>query len=347
MDAPIRAQASPSLSYIYFLEGDLQKAELFADLALREDRYSSTALINKGNCLYARADYHRAKEYYFEAIGLQTDSVEALFNIGLTNKHLKLYDQSLQAFEKLNSVLPNKPEVLFHIGDIYAATGKTDAALEFFSLLTSAAICPADADIFVRMGLTFHKLGDADQALSYFLEAYKCDPSNSEACLWLAAYFVKIGADSNAAQFFSRAAELNPKEPRWPLMAARCKMKNGNYEAALADCHRLLHQRPTHIDCLKLLIQLCKLTGLPHEEYQLTLNELVDGSVVSSAVGEALTQSSVAGSSERSESASAASAAAALQHEQKQPGFGGFAPGMSSTAAADAVEYADSARVSE
>jgi len=44
----MKAMAATNLSFIYFLEGDLESANQYADLAVRNSRYNAKALVNKG-----------------------------------------------------------------------------------------------------------------------------------------------------------------------------------------------------------------------------------------------------------------------------------------------------------
>jgi len=52
-------------------------------------------LVNKGNCLYNAEDYDRAKEFFLEAIGVEADCIEAIYNLGLVYKRLNYYNESL------------------------------------------------------------------------------------------------------------------------------------------------------------------------------------------------------------------------------------------------------------
>tara|TARA_B110000305_G_scaffold205436_1_gene235629 strand:+ start:43 stop:222 length:180 start_codon:yes stop_codon:yes gene_type:complete len=47
-DQNMKAMAATNLSFIYFLEGDLESANQYADLAVRNSRYNAKALVNKG-----------------------------------------------------------------------------------------------------------------------------------------------------------------------------------------------------------------------------------------------------------------------------------------------------------
>lgn len=122
-DKIMMALASNNISFLYFLENDFKSAESFADLAIQHDRYNSKALVNKGNCLFVNEDYDRSKEFFLEAIGVEADCIEAIYNLGLVYKRLGYYNESLQAFEKLHTIIPNSYEVIYQIAHVYELIG--------------------------------------------------------------------------------------------------------------------------------------------------------------------------------------------------------------------------------
>lgn len=132
-DKKMMTTAACNLSFLYFLEDDLENAEKYSDIALRYDRYNCKALVNKGNCFFSRNDFSRAKENYLEAIGVQADCLEALYNLAFVNRKLNAFMEAVTALEKLQSLAKNRPEVLFQLGSIYEALGKA----YFPSLLTA------------------------------------------------------------------------------------------------------------------------------------------------------------------------------------------------------------------
>jgi len=94
-DKIMMAMASNNISFLYFLENDFKNAEHFADLAIQHDRYNSKALVNKGNTLFVNEEFDRAKEFFLEAIGVEADCIEAIYNLGLVYKRLGYYNESL------------------------------------------------------------------------------------------------------------------------------------------------------------------------------------------------------------------------------------------------------------
>lgn len=115
--------AACNLSFLYLLENDYPNAEKYCDIALKFDRYNCKALVNKGNCFYHQNDFERAKENYLEAIGVQADCLEALYNLAFVNKKLNAFMEALTALEKLKSIINNNPEVLFQLASIFELLG--------------------------------------------------------------------------------------------------------------------------------------------------------------------------------------------------------------------------------
>ena len=66
-----------------------------------------------------------------------------------------LYD-AIQAFEKLNSVVPNIPEVLYKIAKLHEEIRDYDNTIKYFSLLL--AQIPNDPILLYNIGLFYYKL---------------------------------------------------------------------------------------------------------------------------------------------------------------------------------------------
>ena len=156
-DAGLKARAANNLSFLYLLEGDTAQAYYYADLAVANDRYSARALVNLGNALVERdGELERAKEYYLEAIGVEADCVEAIFNLGLVNRQLGCVGEAIQAFEKLHTLVPSSPEVLHHLALLHEAQGSYEAASKYGALLVSRS--PTDSGALARLGQMYARM---------------------------------------------------------------------------------------------------------------------------------------------------------------------------------------------
>lgn len=267
-----KSMAATNLSLIYFLEGDYKAADEYADLAVRSNRYNSKALVNKGNCLFVANDCEDAKEMYLEAIGVQADCAEAIYNLGLTNVRLGLPDEALRAFEKLNILLPNNPSVIYQIANLYDQQGMFDEATKWFNVLT--ARIPTDPGILSRISELFCNNKQDSQGFHYQLESFRQYPVNINVVTWLGVWFAKNEMYEKSLDFFERAIEIQPDEIKWKLTVANCHRRMGNTSEALFSFRSIHDGSPDDADCLRYLISMCKEVGEPFETYSEKLSSL-------------------------------------------------------------------------
>jgi len=276
-DAHLKAMAATNLSFIYFIENDFVNCEKYSDLALKQDRYNARALVNKGNTLLLRGDCHKAKDLYLEAIGLEADCVEAIYNLGLANIKLNLLADAQQAFEKLHTIIPSCPEVVYHISNLCDLQGNFQHATKWFSILSSKV--STDPTILSRLGQLYNREQDEAQAFHYHLESYRHYPVNLDVISWLGVWYVKGELYEKAIHFFERAAQIQPKEVKWRLMITSCCRRMGAYTKAHELYQKIHHDFPDNVECLKYLVALCKDLKKPYDNYQQALSKLERNSI--------------------------------------------------------------------
>jgi len=271
-DQGMKAMAATNLSFIYFLEGDYNNADEYADLAVRNSRYNAKALVNKGNCLFVQHEYHRAKELYLEAIGVQADCVEAIYNLGLANVRMNSPDEARQAFEKLHTIIPNNPAVIYCIANLYEQTNQNQQAAKWFNVLITRV--PTDPGILSRLGQIFSKENEESQGFHYQLESYRHYPVNLDVISWLGVWFVKHEMYEKSIHYFERASQIQPNEVKWRLMVTSCYRRMGNYSKALTLYEQIHEEYPDNIECLRYLVAICKDLGRPYDMHQQKLVKL-------------------------------------------------------------------------
>jgi len=274
-DQALRAVAATNLSFIYFLEGEYEQAEREADIAMRSDRYNAKALVNKGNCLFVAGNYQGARDMYLEAVGVEADCVEAIYNLGLTNVRLQAFDQAHHAFDKLHTVLPSLPEALFQLGSIYERGGShadLEQAAKTYEMLLSKA--PGDPNLCSRLGLVYEKLEDDATACHWHTEAHRHSPVNLNVISWLGVWYVKREMYEQAIDYFERAALVQPGEAKWQLMVTSCYRRLGDYNKALELYQEIHEKHPDNAEALQYLEALCRDLGRPHDEYTRKLEKI-------------------------------------------------------------------------
>jgi len=271
-DKSMRARAANNISFLYFLEKDIENSEKYANLANETDRYNAKALVNKGNCLYVKEEYEAAKEHYLESIGVEANCIEAIYNLGLVNKRMGLFEESIQAFEKLQSIMPRNPEVIYQLGNIYEILNQNKQAIKWYNIL--ATRIPSDAAILLKIGTLYYKEQDEIQALHFHQESYRYLPSNIDTISWLGIYYAKCDLYEKALQFFERASQIQTKEVKWKLMVATCYRKMNSFQQALKLYQEINTEYPENMECLRYLVLICKDLGINYEQYSIQLKKL-------------------------------------------------------------------------
>lgn len=64
---------------------------------------------------YLQGHVEEAKVVYREAVEVESDCVEAVYNLGLCQKSLGALEDALGTFKKLSNFLPNNMEVQFQV----------------------------------------------------------------------------------------------------------------------------------------------------------------------------------------------------------------------------------------
>ena len=184
-----KSVSATNLSFVSFLEGNIERASEYADVALASDRYNAKALVNKGNCLFVNGDFATAKDLYLEAIDIQADCSQAIFNLGLANAQLGLAEEAIHAFKKVHGITPNDPQVIFQIADIYELQGRSHDAIKWFNVL--AARVQSDPVILSRLGQLYAETKDDSQGLHYRLESFRHFPTDLDVIYWIGTWFVQ------------------------------------------------------------------------------------------------------------------------------------------------------------
>jgi intraflagellar transport protein 88 len=261
-DRALRDKAATNLSYLYFLEGDYDSGEKYADVSVEANQYNPKALVNKGNFHYVRGEYDKARGLYERAMKVEADNVEAIYNYGLCCKQMSLNDDAIRTFKRLQTVV-DSTEVIYQIADLYHIMKDFTHSAEWFNRLHGRV--PTDPHVLGRMGALFARENDESQAFHYYLEAYRYYQVNMDVISWLGAYFVKNEVYDKAMHFFERAAQIQPHEVKWQLMVASCHRRRGEYPQAKRMYEEIHRKYPENLECVRYLVHLCKDSGLIDE----------------------------------------------------------------------------------
>lgn len=273
-DSNVRSQSNNNLSFIYFLQQKNPEASSYASKALQADKYNPSALVNKGNTVAFDGDWGSAIQYYQEALRVDAECTEALYNLGIACKRVERNEESLEAFIKLHQIQRTNPQVMFMIADIYRQLGDGSAAVDW--LQQALSVSHNDPKLLQELGNMFDTEGDKSSAFQHHYDSYKLYPGDIKVIEWLASYYIESQFPEKAANYFARASVIDPHEVKWHLMNAACLRKIGNVHQSL-EKYRDTHKRfPESREVLEYLVRLCSDMKMEKElkEYSHKLKKL-------------------------------------------------------------------------
>ena len=258
-DNNFRTMASTNLSFVHLLRGRQDLAEEHAKVAASESRYNASALVNLGNCSYADKDFDQARAYYLEAIGVQSDCFQAIYNLGLANMKLEDPEEAVRAFEKLHRTTPNNPEILHCLASLYEEDGQHDMTTKWLTLIANSLDDPA---ILAKLGRS-HSSTTVVGKVYEGGESHVCHLKESTRRFpdpkllgELGVAYAQRGSYKEAMETFELGAQLLPQEVKWRLMQASCLRRSGNDTSALQLYRKILEVHPDNDESLRYIAEL-------------------------------------------------------------------------------------------
>ena len=77
-------------------------------------------------------NFQKAKQLLIEAIKINHNSFELIYNLGLVNKYLGKTKEAINCFDKSIKINPNFSQSYSTLGSIYTELGKSDLAKKLF-----------------------------------------------------------------------------------------------------------------------------------------------------------------------------------------------------------------------
>jgi tetratricopeptide (TPR) repeat protein len=202
-----------------------------------------------------------AQQVYPDYLKKPADEAETTMK-GEAEKH---YKDALGALTRASCLKPGDPQTMRNLGSVHAFKGEFKEAEAIFQEGLKAA--PADSGLaqslkavrssFAR-GLVAEK--KFDEAIAYFSDQVKAEPTNSENYLSLGeAYFARAQTkegDARKADFklagdaYAKAAELKPTDPDLPFNAALAYQNAGVWDRAEAMWRLASKIRPDDVEIL-------------------------------------------------------------------------------------------------
>jgi TolA-binding protein len=222
----------------------------------RKGEFAGAAAYRLGEYLYADKKYDLALNQFRLAAAESTGDevrLSAKYNAARALDRLKRPNEAEKLYEEVSKVENNNPYHYYarlSLAESAAASGRRKEALESFSALSSGSAPPSvRAEAAVKAAALAAELGDKQQALKLFTQAFE----SSESGEWKPMAFLgairlnfELGAYKKVVEMSEKSPSEIPNEERAEilLLTGNSYRQLGNARAARAIYERLLFQFP-------------------------------------------------------------------------------------------------------
>lgn len=188
--------------------------------------------MSKGNYSTALADFNKS-------VSQDPSYVDGWMHKGDAQKALKLYNGSLESYNTVLKLAPDKAESVWNNeASIYDSTGNLKGAFDAVVNATSAN--PKSAGNWYTAGIYLQRMGNFSAASKYFDNATAINPQYKEAFYRNGLSMYSIGKLTDAISLFDNATAIDPKWTPAYIGKAMALESGGNYAEALNNYNKVL-----------------------------------------------------------------------------------------------------------
>ncbi len=200
---PNNFEALQNIGTVHSAVGNLKQARTFFEKAYAINPNSAEINNNLGVSYSTGGDREKAIEFFQKAV--EIDSSSAIFNANLGMEYLKIGRTigALPYLHKANFIKPKQPEILFSIGNSYAASNRIDSAEFYYQ--RSAEAGGAGAELYYFLGRMKDKLKKFKDAEASYRAALKLKANYPDCIRSLVIFDITEGLYTAAAVQFEKA----------------------------------------------------------------------------------------------------------------------------------------------
>ena len=194
-------------------EGHEQAISLFAK-ALEADENFALAHHGLGISLYATSNRWKASGEFRKAIQLDSTFADSYKWLGdlLVNSPRRLYDQAIEAYQKVVELSPDAADGYVGIGDARQAKGQYDEAIGAYK--QALKLEPENARVHFGLGKIYYNEKQLyREAVAEYEQAIKLDPKFIDAHLNLADLYQEKGLYQDAIERYNQVLSVDPRHP--------------------------------------------------------------------------------------------------------------------------------------
>src|SRR5437868_6079266 len=246
--------------------GRHQEAERLYGEVLRSDPRNLSALLLLATSHFQRGSYTEALARLNQLLAIKSDAFEALAAHGAVLSSLGRHDEALASYEKALAIR-RTPQLYNNRANTLLALARGKEAVESYD--SALRLDPRYADAWCNRGIALLQLSRPVDALESFQQAVARHPDDIRAWEGLAAALVQLERRAEAITAYDRLIALTGPTPELLYNRGNTNAILKNYDAAIADCEKLLAIAPDYPYARGVLahakMQICDWRGLDEQ----------------------------------------------------------------------------------
>lgn len=141
-----------------------------------------------------------------QSLGNYRRPVEFFWGLGLAYQENERYEEALKAWQAVEILESDYPDLYLHLGETQVGLGRLDRATRSFEQALKAN--PNSPQVHYAVGEVLRHRGEIEQAYPYYLKVTSLDPKHGLAWLRLGQLYEQARRSKDAIQAYQRAAKL-------------------------------------------------------------------------------------------------------------------------------------------
>lgn len=239
-------QAYVSLSRLLGQEGRAEEAGVVMSQA--EERFPDDPLVYEAMAEISsdRGSFDDAIADYDKALKLDPGNLGLKFSRGIVLRKARRFDEAERELEGVSKVSKDYPGLALELGNLYDASGKSDAALAAYQSALDAA--PNDLDLQLRVACGKANARQSKAALDQIQKVYAERPNSAEVNFCMGVAYLFKPSLSDARRHLLRAVGFDASRAVYHLYAGWVALELSDYQLARRELDKAIELDQTLAD---------------------------------------------------------------------------------------------------
>jgi adenylate cyclase len=199
-----------AIGSIYRDTGKYDDAIHYLEKGIAIDKYDVAVLVALGSVYTLIKNNRKAEELYLNAISIDPKNWKPYDGYGYFLIKNGRYDEAIDNYEKVLSILPDSVVSLNNIGSIYLYKNDFKTAIKYYE--KAAAIEPG-ISIYANIGSMYYFMGDFEKSCQWYKKALKLEPYDYQLMVYLGDAYKFIPEKAVLSNnYFNSAVERSLEE---------------------------------------------------------------------------------------------------------------------------------------